>query len=64
MTDILRQMIVYVTNSTVPKPPLCKGRWVAERRLGGVVAVEMYLVALNCGEYVVPAAQSLSLFLC
>ena len=22
---------------TVPKPPLCKGRWAAERRLGGVV---------------------------
>ena len=23
---------------TAPKPPLCKGRWAADRRLGGVVA--------------------------
>ena len=26
-----------IPGSTAPKPPLCKGRWAAERRLGGVV---------------------------
>ena len=26
--------------STAPKPPLCKGRWAADRRLGGIVNVK------------------------
>ena len=34
------------------KPPLCKGRWAAERRLGGVDAGAGFVFALAFGEFV------------
>ena len=38
--------------STAPKPPLCKGRWIAVRRDGGIDAVERLEFALDFGKFV------------
>ena len=35
-----------------PKPPLCKGRWLADRRDGGIVAVRCCILATNRCEFI------------
>ena len=45
---------------TAPKPPLCKGRWAADRRLGGVVAGKCSEFALGFGKFVMGTARAVS----